>query len=937
MPTSIFTSIEKLPPPGVAVPSLAFLFTDIEGSTALWERHASAMGEAIARHDALIAAGVAASGGALIKTTGDGAYAVFPTVGQALAAALAIQRGCTEAVFDAIGGLRVRMAVHVGPAEQRDEDYFGPTLNRASRIMGIGHGGQVLVSDAAAAAGEAALAATGLALRRLGAHRLRDLSSPETIYQLVGPGLAGMFPPLRSLDVRPHNLPVQLTSFIGRDVELVEIAKLMDRHRLVTVLGPGGNGKTRFALHAAAEILDRYPDGVWFVELGGATETVQVAEQVASVLGITLAAGGIAVDQLASALRGQTMLIILDNCEHLIEGVAKLAATLLGRSQTVAVLATSRSVLGMVGECAFALAPLGLPEASASLTVGTAMDHAAIRLFVERAALVSSSGVLDDTSVQDIATICRRLDGVALAIELAAARIRMLTPRELLARLDDRFRILTGGSRMSLPRQQTLRALIDWSFSLLTPLEQAAFRRLGVFAGSFDLASAEAVIAGDGIDQLDVFDLVSSLQDKSLVMRLPSIGGAASRFRLLESARHYALAALAEVGEASAMRLSLAKRMIVVFGAARDRWPDTNAETWFAALEPEIENYRAALAWSFELGRDPHNAIALAARIPFRGRLMPQREVFSILKRAVDHLTAQTPLSDAAWLWYYFGYDYSSGYPAAAMAAQKSHALFDRIGDRAMTAVTAIQAAFLMVKPGVLAAVQPYLDVAIALLPDIPPNRNRARVLGQLGATYAIAAGHDRYIQARIYMKEELTIAQTFDDYSLILFNSINLVEIEARFENYREAIETLAINIEMVRVRRDPVQLGESLQNLASYSLLNDDLAGARRAGREAMTLFAEQEQRYHVALLAGTLALLAAREARWQIAATLAGFCDGFLVTAAQVREDIEQRIWDALTREFADSVAAGDLPDAERVRLMAEGATLTLEAVLALALTL
>ncbi|OYV68471.1 MAG: hypothetical protein B7Z67_13165, partial [Acidiphilium sp. 21-60-14] len=475
----------------------------IRPSTKRWAMYPAAMGAALARHDAVLRAVVSEAGGA---TTGDGGCAVFSSVGAALEAAVRLQIRLGEEDFLLVDGLKFRMGVHSGPAEFRDDDYFGLTLGRTARIMAAGHGGQILVSVAASVAGSAP---ERYALRSLGVHRLKDLGQAEEIYQLAGPGLGGKFPPLRALNSNPNNLPLQLSSFIGREAELVTMRGLLAAHKLVTLLGTGGIGKTRFALQVAADALDAYADGVWFVELAGLGQGEQVAPAVASALNITLSGSGNPAAQLASALRGATMLIVLDNCEHVIEAAAALAEAVLARNAGITLLATSRSPLGLPGEQSFALPTLAVPEASAvsGMTAELAAGYAGIRLFVERAALVQPGFRLEGENASDIAAICQRLDGIALAIELAAARIRLMRPRDLLARLNDRFRLLTGGARTHLPRQQTLRALIDWSFALLDEAERVVFRRLGVFAGSFDLAGAEAVTPGGLIEPEAVMDL----------------------------------------------------------------------------------------------------------------------------------------------------------------------------------------------------------------------------------------------------------------------------------------------------------------------------------------------------------------------------------------------------------------------------------------------
>jgi predicted ATPase/class 3 adenylate cyclase len=904
----------------------AFLFTDIEGSTRRWAIFPEAMGAALARHDALLREVVSAAGGAVFKTTGDGGNAVFATVAAALAAAAALQTRLAAEDFAAVEGIRLRVSVHSGPAEFRDGDYFGLTLGRTARIMAAGHGGQVLVSAAASSYP----APGGFSLRSLGLHRLKDLGQAEEIFQLAGPGLGSEFPPLRALDTKPNNLPLQPSSFFGREAELAELRGLLAKHKRVTLLGPGGIGKTRLALQAAADALDTYPDGVWLVELAGLSQAEQVAPAAAAALNITLG-GGEPVAQLASALRGANMLIILDNCEHLIEPAASLAAALLRRNAGITILATSRSPLGLPGEQSFALPSLAVPEAGAlpGITAAAAAGYAAIRLFVDRAALVQPGFTLDAANAADIAAICQRLDGIALAIELAAARTRLLRPKDLLARLNDRFRLLTGGARTHLPRQQTLRALIDWSFNLLTEAERVAFRRLGIFAGSFDLAGAEAVIAGGGIDAADVLDLVASLLDKSLLTRLAE--HREPRYRLLESTRHYALEKLAEAGETAALHRAHAQHMVSLFGEARRCYPDTEALAWTAIVEPEIENLQAALAWAFGDHGDDGIAVALAARLrPLVSHaLLSTATMFAFAHAAVPKLTQDMPGEDAAWLWVSHGQDRSVDSRANAAAAKTAQALFEALGNRPMAGRAAAMAALSLTRAGDAAAAALHADVARAILQTSPPNLTKADILNILGSHQAIAARDAADLAgAQRDFTAALEIYGKLNHRTQLLSVSGNLAEIQAQLGDYAGAIESAKRNLAQGLGREN---MTFTLVNLTSYYLVAGDDAAARQVAREALPLVADEPQ--YGTIFTGSLALLAARAGALEAAAKLGGYSDHSYVSLQVTREIVEQRVRDALMAVFAEAQAAGTLPAEARDRLMAEGAALPLEAVLKL----
>ncbi len=912
----------------------AFLFTDIEGSTKRWAMFPGAMGEALGRHDDVLREVVSAAGGAVFKTSGDGCHAVFATVPAALAAAAALHTRLDSEDFGAVEGIRLRIGVHCGRAAFRDGDYFGLTLSRTARIMAAGHGGQVLVSVAAAE--EAAGA--GFSLRSLGVRRLKDLARAEEIFQLTGPGLQATFPPLRALEAKANNLPLQPSNFFGRDAELKELRDLLARHRLVTLLGPGGIGKTRLSLQAAADALDGYPDGVWLVELAGLNEPGQVAPSVAAALNIKLGGAGDA-DDLASALRGAAMLIILDNCEHLIEVVASLAEALLRRNENIGILATSRSPLGLQGEQRFALPTLAVPDsdALAGMTADTASGYAAIRLFVDRASLVQSGFKLEAGNAGDIAAICQRLDGIPLAIELAAARTRLMRPKDLAARLNDRFRLLTGGPRTSAARQQTLKAMIDWSFDLLDEAERVALRRLGVFAGSFDLSGAEAVLPGGPIDTADVLELVAGLLDKSLVSRLPA-EDRAPRYRLLDTTRHYALEKLAQAVETQAAYRAHARHMVAVFEEARRRFPDTDTILWRADVEPEIENLQAALAWAFGDGGDAAIAVSLIARLwPLAYEVVIDWGVFlGFVRKAMKMLAPETPSEDVAMLWLGLSSESSAAARVSARSAETAQGLFHRLGDVQMEGLTASIAAYYLSVSGEIAGAEIAADAARALLRDIPENLISARMLYILAAQRSVTAREaTEFDEIRRDYDAALRIYETFNNQTGMLEVSGNLADQQASCGDYAGAIESTKRNAAQGRARRDWRYLHFNLSNQMSYCLLAGDDAAAARAAREALPYALEPFDQLTGAAFIGGLALLAARAGALEIAATLAGYArhidelsyqDGF--------PTVERLMWDALMALFMAAETTARLPGAARAKLMADGAALSLEAVLQLA---
>jgi predicted ATPase/class 3 adenylate cyclase len=573
--------------------TVTFLFTDIEGSTRLWEQHPDDMKRALARHDQLLRGAIEGNGGNVIKTTGDGFHAAFPTGQAGVAAALAAQRALVEAVWDEIqpNHVRVRMGVHTGEADERGGDYYGPTLNRAARLMAVGHGGQTLLSTTTADLVRDQLP-EGASLRDLGEHRLKDLVRPEHVFQLNHPDLPAEFPAIRSIDAYPNNLPVQLTSFIGRERELEAAKERLASAHLLTLIGPGGTGKTRLSLQLAAELLPTYPDGVWVAELAALSDPSLVLQTVASVFGVREQLGMAVEELLIDFLREKNLLLIVDNCEHLVDTCAQLIERLLQSCPTLKIVASSREALGIAGETVYRVPSLSLPDSSSATRSALAQSESA-QLFVERASAANPKFSLTDENATAVAQICRRLDGIPLALELAAARLTVFSPEQVASRLDDRFRLLTGGSRTALPRQQTLRALIDWSYDLLSEPERSLFRRFSVFAGGCTYDAIEAVCS-----QMDVLDLLTQLVNKSLIAVEDDTGE--PRYRLLETVRQYARDKLVDLGEAEQAREAHFQFFIKMVNLAAPKLSTMEALPWLQRLDAEFDNIRMALEWGLQ-------------------------------------------------------------------------------------------------------------------------------------------------------------------------------------------------------------------------------------------------------------------------------------------------------------------------------------------------
>ena len=626
--------------PELPTGTVTFLFTDLEGSTRLWEEHPDAMKDALARHDEILRAAVGEHDGHVVKTTGDGLHAAFATAHDAIRAAIGAQRTLTSTDWGAIGRVGVRMGVHTGEADLRDGDYFGTAVNRAARVSAAGHGGQVLVSHATEELVRDGLGADVTLLDR-GEHRLRDLSRPERLYQLSAPGLADEFPPIRSLDAYPGNLPSQLTSFVGRDRELASLAKALDESHLVTLTGVGGVGKTRLATQLAAEVLPRFADGAWLCELAAADDEDALVQVVAATLGVRPRPGLELDESIAEFLRAKQVLVVLDNCEHLLDAAARLAELVLQECPGVRIVATSREGLAVEGEHVVPLRSLGLPP---KRSTGQELEASALQLFEDRAAAARDGFTLDASNVAAVTEICRRLDGMPLAIELAAARVVAMSPADIATRLDERFRLLTGGRRTAVERHQTLRATVDWSYSMLDERERRVFDRLGVFVGGFDTTAAEEVATGSGVERWDVVDALVDLVGKSMVVAEETADGG-TRYQLLETLRHYARECLDEHGDADGWR----RRHAEHFAAFAERegplisGPEELASR--SRIITELDNLRAAVTWALDTSdeRDGQLAVRIVAALSQHGANNRTSGIQTWAQRALAHADHSSP------------------------------------------------------------------------------------------------------------------------------------------------------------------------------------------------------------------------------------------------------------------------------------------------------
>jgi len=891
--------------------TVTFLFSDIEGSSQKWERHRDAMKAVVARQEELMRTAISGHDGYVFKTLGDAFCAAFPTAPQAVSAAIEAQRSLAKEDFSSVGGLHVRIGLHTGYAEERNADYFGPAVNRVARIMSVGHGGQVLLSEVTRELAHGDLA-TGASFVDLGLHRLRDLTEPEHVWQLTIEDTVAAFPPLRSLDAMPNNLPIQRTTFVGREHDVTEVKELVGRHHLLTLVGSGGVGNTRLALQVGAELLDQYPDGVWFVDFAPITDPELVSSVIAKVLGMSQQEGHRVDESIPPWLKRKKLLIILDNCEHVLDTVAMLASMILGTAPDVRILTTSRQALDVRGERVSRLESLDVPHKIADLTPAAAMEFGAVALFIDRASMVDKSLVLTDDTAPIVADICRRLDGIPLAIELAAARVKVLSIANLAQRLNERFKILTSGSRDVLPRQKTLGALIDWSYDLLSAQEQLLFKRLGMFASGFGLDAATTVCGGEGLDEIEILDLLTSLTDKSLVVA--DTGWEQERYHLLESTRAYALEKLTAAGE----RESLARRHAEYFRdqaqAADERYGTASSFAWLAAVELELDNYRAALEWALTQGNDAVLGGAIAGAIDqvwFRGGLGVEGRYWTGL--AIERMSETEQPRLVARLWVALATTLSGklGYEAAERAAR----LYASSGDRRGVGRATRLRSFLLSQMGRFDEASEANSQALATLSTCGDKWGIANCLARQASIEwhrgDIGAGRERFAQALAAYK---ALGDEFGT-ALVLSNS---AELEFADGHPSEALRLVSEVLEIQLRVKDAQGVSNSQINSAAYRIALGDLKGARESSREALRWSRQCQDKFLGTIALQHLAVLSGLGGDTTRPARLLGYVDAQYRELEMEREPTEKWGYNKLNAALREKLSENEV-----AKLAAEGA--------------
>jgi predicted ATPase/class 3 adenylate cyclase/predicted negative regulator of RcsB-dependent stress response len=834
---------------------LTFLFADLESSTRLWEQFPEAMKAAMERHDELGRRAVEDAGGRQVKSTGDGLMAVFASAADAVKGALCFQQWLAAEPWPETGPLRARIGLHSGAAQARGGDYFGPPVYRAARIMSAAHGGQVLLSGVTADLVRADGLPSDAALRDLGDHQLKDLLQPERVFQLTHPSLPSDFPPLATL-TRRNNLPIQLASFVGRREELAQLRTLLVDRRLITLLGPGGVGKTRLALQAAAESVDLFADGVWFVDLAPLRDGELLAGEIAAVLELREQAEQSMLESVTEYLRGKTMLLVLDNLEQVMPAAAEPVARLLGACSAISILATSRTPLHIRGEHRLQVAPLGAGNPAGDPAPDDAELPPAVELFVQRARAIQPDLEVNARTGPEIAAICRRLDGLPLAIEIAAARLSLFSLPALRARLEHRLPLLTGGSRDLPERQQTLRATIVWSDELLSDLERRLFYTLGVFVGSFDL-DAVAAVADKPIDEL--VDSFAALVEHSLV-RSEEGPGSQLRYTMLETIREYALDRLAAAGEADAAVNRLADHLLAVATEQepRLRGPEQiEVLQWFDA---ELTNLRHVLGW-LEERADPR----LAALVTSLHRCMFIRGMATEGRRWVAGALAATSDEPSLVKGKLLQADARFATGVAPDEVRKSLEqaidIYRSLGERRQLAVTLLGLGYVYSDPVILRAA---FEEARDLAHQVGDVRTEASAIGNLGL---IAYRAKRLDEAQSLSTQAIELLRKVGDtYSaaIELTNGGNIAHRQGDFDravaNYQQALGTardvgekglegwVLLNLAAAQLARgDPRVAGENLAESIELLLEGENLpdtVGAVALGGSVLAALGNPEE---------------------------------------------------------------------------------------------
>jgi predicted ATPase/class 3 adenylate cyclase/Tfp pilus assembly protein PilF len=884
------------------VGTVTFMLTDIVSSTRLWERYPEPMRAAAIRHDELIEASVAEHRGAVVRPRGEGdsRFVVFSRASDAVAAACEIQRALRAEAWQMPEPMEVRVGLHTGEADLRDGDYYGSTINRCARLRDAAHGGQILLSGVTASLAQEHLPERAT-LRSLGRHRLRDLHEPAEVFQLLHPDLPADFPPIRSLSASPHNLPVQLDSFVGREQELRDLHQLLldDEMRLITLTGAAGTGKTRLALRVAEEAVAEFPSGVYFVALAPVMDPGLLASTIGETIGVREVPGQPFLRTIIDALQAKGVLLVLDNFEHVMPQSREISQ-LLSSCASLKMVVTSREVLHLAGEHVFLVAPMEVPDAQRPLSAEDVRAYDAVQLFIERARAVKPGFALTSQNAPAIAIICAQLDGLPLAIELAAARVQLLPPDALVERLGpasgQRERLLTAGGSDRPERHQTLSSAIDWSYGLLNPWEQRLFRRLAVFSVGFTLEAAEAMCVGDPELDVKVLEGIASFIDKSL-LRQAEEGTGEPRYRMLETIREYASVQLQTAGEFDAAYRRLSEQLIDLAEVAEPALTGPDQVAWLDRLDTEHGNLRAALQWCESA--DPLLELRLAGAL---WRFWSTRgyvgEGLRWLEAAIgapdaDHMPGlRRAMNGAANLAREQG-----DYIRAESLHQRSLSIAREHDDVHGTAEALNNLGLIALYQGDHEAAEGYCQQGLELFRQIDDAGGIAAALNNLGNVARERGASDA---AASLHRESLTLRRGLGDKRGIALSLNNLANVVLNQGDYWRAAGLHQESLALRRELGDRAGVATSLNNLGNVARVQGDFRSARGFYEESLTVRRELGDKRRVAAALSNLAIVEREEGNRDHATTLLREC-------IELRRELADRpgIYAALDifRTFAD----------------------------------
>jgi predicted ATPase/class 3 adenylate cyclase len=953
--------------------TVTFLFTDIEGSTKLSQQHPDQMPVLLARHNQILHQTIERYNGYVFQVVGDSFAAAFHSASDALNAALDAQRELHNEAWTPTP-IKVRMGIHTGAAQlqidSNDNPYSGyATIASTQRIMSAGHGGQILLSGATRELVRDVLP-ENTELLDVGEKRLKDLLRPEHLYQFNILELPSTFPPLRTLDAFLNNLPTQLTTFIGRENEITEVKQELEAHRLVTLTGSGGTGKTRLSLQVAADLLEKFHHGVWFVELAPLTDSDLIPQTILSTIGVQEQQGKTPLEVLKEYLHEKQTLIVLDNCEHLVSASAAVANTLLNAAPKLKILASSREALGVKGEVSYPVPSLSLPDMKHLPVSEQLSQYEAVRLFIDRALLVAPHFAVDKDNAPHIAQICFRLDGIPLAIELAAARVKMLSIDQISKRLDDRFRLLTGGARTALPRQQTLRALVDWSYDLLSENERLLLRRLSIFAGGWTLEAAEEVCVGQGdisyskgILPYDVLDLLTQLVNKSLVVVMEHSQSGETRYRMLETIRQYTREKLQEAGDGEVIRDQHLAYFAKLVELAEPELYLSNQAFWLNKLDDELDNLRMALEWS--LATNAESGLRITA---LSWRWCDMHSYFRELGEWLSQLLERYSVVDSIHAQALFCY-------SGCLVRQGRFAEAVRIAEQclqmALTASDKHTEAHSLQLLGALTVVQGKVEEGILLLEQsLDLYRALGYKIGQSNVLSALATNSDNQERAAAFARESLQINRELGNLSGIAESLATLARLTIWSGDFSspaawleealsiarqvsdQATEEYALMIYGVLVYwqgnysqahayfKEHIQLSERFGNhfsglwarvFMAYTLLQQGaIEPARELFEECIQRAYKADWKVNLVFAVEGLASLNVNQGQSERAAQLFAWTDAMRDKIGDHRPHIEQA---SVEKDLA--VIRSKVDDAEFTRLSEDARMMTVEQAIALAL--